>query len=59
METTPTIGDLVDDTRCSDKSGLGRSGLVLAVVRDSAWVQWPSAPEMPLWAPVFCLKVLS
>ena len=53
------IGDLVDDTRCSDKSGVGRSGLVLAVVRDKAWVMWPFAPEMPLWAPAFRLKVLS
>ncbi len=59
METIPSIGDLVDDTRCSDKSGLGRSGLVLAVVADSIWVVWPSAPDTPLWAPAFCLKVLS
>ena len=59
METTPSVGDLVDDTRCSDKSGLGRSGLVLAVSSDHAWVMWPSAPDMPLWAPAHCLKVLS
>ena len=59
METTPLVGDLVDDTRCSDKSGVGRAGLVLAVVGDSIWVMWPSAPDMPLWAPAHCLKVLS
>ena len=59
METTPSVGDLVDDTRCSDKSGVGRAGLVMAVVGDMVWVMWPSAPEMPLWAPAFRLKVLS
>jgi len=59
METTPSVGDLVDDTRCSDSSGKGRSGLVLAVVGDKVWVMWPSTPEMPLWAPAFRLKVLS